>query len=193
MSQPETSDLQDRVIEGYEYDGITEFDNPCPKWLMYIFYFTLLLAIFYLGHHFGRMSSEVKRISVSVKEEEQDRAQDLEEVPVIEEAALVTLLQDPETLAAGKEIYDDKCDLCHGDAAEGLIGPNLIDDWWLHGKGTISDIAHTIRYGVAEKGMASWEGRIPEECIFQVAAYIKSLKGTSSDNPKEPEGELVEE
>jgi cytochrome c oxidase cbb3-type subunit 3 len=193
MSQQRTSELKDRVIVGYEYDGITEYDNPCPKWLMYIFYFTLLLAVFYLGHHFGRMSPEVTRTHVSVEETEQDRAQGLEEVSAIDETALAALLQDPEALAAGKEVYHDKCDLCHGDGAEGLIGPNMIDNYWLHGKGTISDIAHTIRYGVAEKGMSSWEGRITEERIFQTAAYIKSLQGTSSDNPKEPQGELIEE
>ncbi len=193
MSQQETDEFKDRVIAGYEYDGITEYDNPCPKWLLNIFYFTLFLAVFFLGHHVGRMSSEVEVAPGSVEKTEQGRAQELEAVPTIDETALVSLLQDPEALKAGKEVFDDKCALCHGDLAEGLIGPNMIDNYWLHGRGKISDIAHTIRYGVEEKGMASWEGRITDEKIYQTAAYIKSLHGTSAVNPKEPEGELVEE
>ena len=58
MSEDKTQLNEDKVIEGYEYDGITEYDNPCPVWLMYIFYFTALLAVFYTGYHFGSSSRD---------------------------------------------------------------------------------------------------------------------------------------
>ena len=56
MSEDKTPLNDDKIIEGYEYDGITELDNPCPNWLMYIFYFTAFLAVFFLGYHFGSNS-----------------------------------------------------------------------------------------------------------------------------------------
>jgi len=58
MSEDKTQRYEDKIIEGYEYDGITEYDNPCPNWLMYIFYFTALLAIFFVGYHFGSHSKD---------------------------------------------------------------------------------------------------------------------------------------
>jgi cytochrome c oxidase cbb3-type subunit III len=195
MSEDKTP-LDDNIIEGYEYDGITEFDNPCPNWLMYIFYFTVFLAVFFLGYHFGS-SSKNKIVESYVKKLKDAQSQQItaavEQVPEVSESKLVALLQEPAELASGKEIFVDKCALCHGSVGEGLIGPNLIDNYWMHGKGKISDIAISIRSGIPDKGMAPWQDRIPEKNILQIAAYVKSLKGTQSENPKEPEGELIED
>ena len=41
--------------------------------------------------------------------------------------------------------------------------------------------------------MAAWQDRIPEENILQIAAYIKSLKGTQVEDAKEPDGKLIED
>jgi cytochrome c oxidase cbb3-type subunit 3 len=186
----------DKIIEGYEYDGITEYDNPCPKWLMYIFYFTAFLAVFFLGYHFG--SGGKKEIVESYERKLQNaRTQQItaveEQVPEVSESELFALLEAPAELTSGEEIFKDKCALCHGEFGEGLIGPNLIDNYWIHGTGKISDITITIRSGIPDKGMAAWQDRIPEENILQIAAYIKSLKGTQVENAKEPDGELIED
>ncbi len=74
-----------------------------------------------------------------------------------------------------------------------MIGPNLIDNYWLHGKGKISDIAVSIRSGIPDNGMAAWADRIPEQQILHIAAYIKSVQGAIVEDAKEPDGELVEE
>ena len=117
----------------------------------------------------------------------------VEQVPEVSESELLTLLEEPTELTSGEEIFLDKCALCHGDSGEGFIGPNLTDNYWIHGKGKISDIAATIRSGVPDEGMAAWQGRFPEENILQIAAYIKSLKGTQAENAKEPDGKLIED
>ena len=121
------------------------------------------------------------------------QTQVVEQLPEVSESELVALLQKPAQLTSGEEIFVDKCALCHGEFGEGLIGPNLIDNYWMHGKGKISDIATTIRSGIQDKGMAAWKDRIPEENILQIAAYIKSLKGAQTENAKEPEGEFIED
>ena len=69
-----------------------------------------------------------------------------------------------------------------------MIGPNLVDEYWLHGGG-IQDIYHTIEAGVPEKGMISWKGILNPEQIKQVSFYIMSMRGTTPANPKAPQGE----
>ena len=163
MSEDKTKRYEDKIIEGYEYDGITEYDNPCPSWLMYIFYFTALLAIFFVGYHFGSHSKDelleayvIKLIEAQTQTETSTPTQK----PAVSESELVALLQDPAALAEGVEIFGELCALCHGDSGEGMIGPNLIDNYWLHGKGKISDIAVSIRSGIPDNGMAAWADRI---------------------------------
>lgn len=196
MSEDKTPQYEDKIIEGYEYDGITEYDNPCPPWLMYIFYFTALLAIFITGYHFGSSSKDeiLEAYATKLKEAQtQAQTQTPTQKPEISESELLALLQDPAALAEGGEIFGDQCALCHGNSAEGMIGPNLIDNYWLHGRGKIIDIVVSISYGIPDKGMAAWEDRIPKEQILHIAAYIKSMQGTEVENAKEPDGELVEE
>ncbi|GAX61833.1 cytochrome c, mono- and diheme variants [Candidatus Scalindua japonica] len=198
MSEDKTQLFEDKLLEGYEYDGITEYDNPCPKWLMYIFYFTALLAVFLTGYHFGSNSKNkiLESYAIKLKEAQTESQVSTEasiQKPEVNESELSSLLQDPDALADGREIFSDQCALCHGDSGQGMIGPNLTDNYWLHGKGKISDIAVSIRTGIPEKGMAAWEERMSEEEILHIAAYIKSIQGTKVDNAKEPDGELVEE
>ena len=53
--------------------------------------------------------------------------------------------------------FTQRCVPCHGDHAQGVIGPNLTDDYWIHGNGTLMDIYKTVvNGGVADKGMPTW-------------------------------------
>lgn len=97
---------------------------------------------------------------------------------------------DAENLDAGKQIFVARCVQCHGKFGEGNIGPNLTDDYWLHGAG-ISDIVKTVKYGVPAKGMISWRGELKPDEILKVASYVVTLHGTNPPNPKAPQGELV--
>ncbi len=196
MSEDKTQRYEDKIIEGYEYDGITEYDNPCPPWLMYIFYFTALLAVFYTGYHFGSNSKDEVLEAYAIKLEKaqaQTQTQEPLQKPEISENELLSLLDDPAALAEGGEIFGELCALCHGESGEGMIGPNLIDNYWLYGKGAIGDIAVSIRSGIPDNGMAAWADRISEEQILHTAAYIKSVQGATVEDAKEPDGELVEE
>ena len=103
----------------------------------------------------------------------------------------VEALTDAASLSAGKEIYVKNCVSCHGAAGEGGIGPNMTDDFWIHG-GDISQIAHTIKIGVPAKGMITWRGVLSPEQIQQTASYIMTLHGTNPPNAKGPQGEKHE-
>jgi cytochrome c oxidase cbb3-type subunit 3 len=93
-------------------------------------------------------------------------------------------------LEKGKVIFTANCAACHGQNGEGLVGPNLTDDYYLHGN-KVEDLVRVISKGVPEKGMIPWEASLKPAQIVEVASYIHSLHGTKPANPKEAQGELV--
>ncbi len=100
-------------------------------------------------------------------------------------------LNDAANMAVGKQIFITNCATCHGKAGEGGIGPNLTDDYYLHGRGMLN-MVKTITNGVAAKGMIAWRGILKEDQIKQAASYILSLHGTNPPNPKAPQGEKIQ-
>lgn len=101
-----------------------------------------------------------------------------------------TALTDATALATGAEIFKSKCVQCHGVGGAGGIGPNLTDDYWLHGAG-INNVLKTVKFGVPAKGMIAWRTFLSQEDILKVASYVLTLKGTNPPNPKAPQGEKV--
>ena len=87
----------------------------------------------------------------------------------------------------GKLIFEQKCAACHGTQGGGMIGPNLTDDYWLHG-GTKKEIAKTIAHGVTSKGMISWKHTLTPKQIGEVISFITSIKGINPPNAKDPQG-----
>ena len=89
----------------------------------------------------------------------------------------------------GKGIFTTNCSPCHGHLGEGVVGPNLTDDYWLHG-GSLNDIYKTIKTGYPAKGMKSWATDLSPVQIRNVASFIKTLHGTNPPNAKAPQGEM---
>ena len=102
------------------------------------------------------------------------------------------MLTAPADLSAGKTIFDANCVACHRPDAGGLVGPNLTDDYWIHGGG-IKNVFHTISEGVPQKGMITWKTQLNPKQIQEVASYVLSLHGTNPANPKPPQGDKWEE
>ncbi len=188
LSLKPLSEEKDLLME-HEFDGIQELDNPTPAWFMYLFYSTIVFAVAYLliYHVFGvgqlqyeEYKTEVVQANIAQKEYLSKQANRVDE-------NTVKLVNDPAVLASGKTVFMTTCLACHGAQAQGLVGPNLTDDYWLHG-GKITDIFKTIKYGVPAKGMPTWEKQLSAKQISDVANYVKSLHGTNPPNPKEPQG-----
>jgi cytochrome c oxidase cbb3-type subunit III len=98
----------------------------------------------------------------------------------------------PQVLANGKAIYDRECVACHAPEGQGLIGPNFTDNYWIHG-GSINDVFKTVKYGVPQKGMISWQSKLSPADMRDVSSYILTFVGTTPKNPplpKAPEGQL---
>lgn len=169
----------------HNYDGIQELDNPLPRWWVYLFYITCIFSVFYVGYYqFGS--------GLSIQETFAKDMQADQKPTTATANALAVIPEGPEWVAKGKVIFESKCTSCHGPKGEGLIGPNLTDPFWIHGKGKLSDLVAVISKGVPEKGMISWDTQLKPEEIAAAANYVHSLQGSNPANAKPPQGEKAD-
>lgn len=83
---------------------------------------------------------------------------------------------DAEAIAFGKTIYEATCTgYCHTTATASRVSrcPNLFDCEWKHGK-TDGEIYHVINVGVPNTEMVGFKGRLPDEMLWKITAYIRS-------------------
>lgn len=182
------------IILNHNYDGIRELDNHLPPWWKGLFYLSIVFAVVYLlGYHvIGNMPLQEEEYMAQMEVAEAEAQARLANMPEADiDETNVPLVEDPTALAAGKKVYLNNCSQCHKELGEGGIGPNLTDDYWLHG-GDISSIYVTIKNGVPEKGMISWEPLLSPTQMQNVSSYIYNLRGTNPPNGKDPQGELYE-
>jgi len=182
-----TDERRDKVRD-HDYDGIQEFDNQLPRWWIGTFAVTVLFGLFYwTAHHtFGALPGQHGRFEAESQEISDTQAahgvggavSDAQELAVFHDGAQV---------AAGKKIFAERCVACHGAQGQGIIGPNLTDDQWLH-SGRPSQIVATITNGVPDKGMVTWKGVLSTDEIKRAAAYIISIHGSRPSGAKAPQG-----
>jgi cytochrome c oxidase cbb3-type subunit III len=179
------------VLLDHNYDGIQELDNSLPPWWKYGFYLTIIVACIYIyRYHISNTGpSQHDEYVTEMEQGEADKAAYLTQAGNNVDENTVVLLTDAGELAAGKELFIKTCAACHLADGGGVVGPNLTDEYWLHG-GSIKDIFKTIKYGWQEKGMKSWKDDYSPKQIQQLASFVKSLKGTKPATPKAPQGEL---
>jgi cytochrome c oxidase cbb3-type subunit III len=179
----------DIMIE-HPHDGIYELDNRLPPWWVSMFYITIVFAFGYMAyyHYIYPEKNQLAEYKESVKKANILKAEIAERQANMVNENTVTALTDAPSLELGKGIYIGKCAVCHGQKGEGGIGPNMTDEYWLHG-GSIKKVFTTIKHGVPDKGMIAWEAQMSPSEIQSVSSYILTLKGTNPPNPKAPQGE----
>lgn len=180
---------KDIMLE-HEFDGITELDNPTPSWFMYLFYASIVIAVGYMFNYhvfdWGKLQEE--EYAVEMEEAKLSKKAFLAKSANLIDENTVKESTNGAVISSGQVIYNANCVACHGDKGQGLVGPNLADEYWLHG-GKINDIFKTIKYGVPEKGMIAWGKSLSPKQISEVSNFIKSLKGTNPAGAKEPQGD----
>jgi cytochrome c oxidase cbb3-type subunit 3 len=180
---------QDQLLD-HNYDGIQEYDNPLPRWWLWLFWISIVFSAFYfVFYHFGHGKLAVEAYNADMIAYYELQAQQLLALGEIQESTLLDLMEDDSMMAGGAQLYQAKCTQCHGQNGEGNIGPNLTDDYWLHG-GKLTDIYHTVTEGVPVKGMLAWKNQLGPAEILSVSAYVGSLRGSSPANAKAAQGKL---
>ena len=202
MSQPEIDPHAGVETTGHEWDGLKELDNPLPRWWLFLFYGTILVAIVYwilmpswpglTGYSKGLLH-ESDRARV-VKELDALNRQRGQESLMLQSASLEQIEKDPKlqayALAVGQSIFGDNCATCHGVAGTGGPGyPNLRDDVWLWG-GSLEDIQRTITYGVRSDDPHTRFSKMPSfgrdqllqpAQINDLTEYVVRLSGRKAD------------
>ncbi|MFA5504839.1 MAG: cbb3-type cytochrome c oxidase N-terminal domain-containing protein [Vulcanimicrobiota bacterium] len=164
----------------HEFDGIQEYDNPIPTWLGALFVITIVWGIGYALYYpslpnfsgFSGWSAE-QQYDAQMETEEARYAPLREEAEEKALEALASLSEDQATVQAGREVYTFYCAACHGDNAEGKVGPSLTDEEWLYGNEP-KDILTSIREG-RPKGMPQWKSQLKDDEVKSVAVYVMSL------------------
>lgn len=180
---------QDIMLD-HDYDGIKELDNSLPPWWKYGFYLTIVVAFVYIWYYHagGNGPSSHDEFVAEVEAGERAKAAYLAKSANNVDENTVTLV-DATGIAAGQKLFQSNCAACHAADGGGGVGPNLTDEYWLHG-GSLSDVFKSIKYGWTDKGMKSWKDDFSPSQIAQLASYIRSIKGAATAAPKEKQGEL---
>lgn len=186
-------ETEHELLLDHDYDGIRELDSKIPPWFLWLFYMSIFFAVVYMldYHVFNSSPLQDEEYQLQVEQANIERAALINSGAFLNEES-VTLLTDAGSLDAGKQIFATNCVACHSADGGGLVGPNLTDDYWIHGGG-IKNVFKVIKYGVVAKGMISWQSQLNPKQMQDVSSYIISLHGTTPANPKAPEGTIWKE
>ncbi|MFA7330043.1 MAG: cbb3-type cytochrome c oxidase N-terminal domain-containing protein [Candidatus Delongbacteria bacterium] len=187
MSEQKPNEMLD-----HNYDGIQEYDNPLPTWWVWIFWATIVFSLVYFIYYHILMGPTMHDEYAAEVESWDARMAELIP-PTASEGDLQAILADPAKVQAGGAVFAAKCLPCHAADGGGMVGlgPNMTDNYWKNGDGSLSAIQKVVISGVTGTAMQAWEQQLKPDELVNVVAFVKSLQGTTPANPKEPEGQLV--
>ena len=174
---------KDPLLLPHEVDGIRELDNNLPTWWVWLFYLTIIYSVGYLAYYHVLKQGDLQAAEY---EKEWKTGEAIKSAAIQKfESTLASLepSKDKQVLNQGLVVYTTYCAPCHRPDGGGLVGPNLCDDYWIHGSNYVDNLKVIIN-GVPEKGMLTWRGVLKPSEITSVASYIFTLRGTSPPNPK---------
>ncbi|MCV2218623.1 cytochrome-c oxidase, cbb3-type subunit III [Thauera sp. Sel9] len=177
-------------LHGHVWDEtIAEYNNPLPRWWMYLFWLTIIFAVTYLAIYPGFGNVNQHRGQWAQYDAEMVKAEE-RYGPIFakyREMDVLAVAADPEANAMGKRLFLTYCAQCHGSAAQGNKGfPNLTDDEWQWG-GDPETIKATITGG--RMGIMTPFGPIlGAEGVKDVANYVRSLSGLAHDSLRAQRG-----
>jgi cytochrome c oxidase cbb3-type subunit 3 len=179
----------------HEYDGIQELDNSLPGWWLGLFYLCIAFAVVYFGYYVLGGGPTLTQEYLAEKanwQQLQSKTAAPSSGGALDDAGLIALAKNAARVKSGQSVYMGKCLACHGKEGQGGIGPNLVDDHWIHG-GKPTQIVKVITDGVNDKGMPPWGPQLKPEEIQDLFAFIRSIRGTHPAGAKAPQGEVYKE
>ena len=181
------------ILLDHDYDGIKELDNNLPPWWKYGFYLTIFIGVVYLTNFHLLGTGDLQKTEyekslalakAEIEEYMKTAANNVDETNVKQLGV--------DDIEKGKELFITTCATCHGKNGQGTVGPNLTDEYWIHGGG-LADIFKSVKYGWVDKGMKAWKEDLSALQIAQITSFIRTLKGTNPDGAKAAQGDLYKE
>jgi len=180
---------------GHVWDeDLAEYNNPLPRWWIWMFYITIVFSLGYLWVYpgLGSYAGAWKWSSAGQYQQEMKEAEDTYG-PIYQKFAsqdLKEVAASPEAQAIGQKLFVNHCAQCHATDAGGSRGfPNLTDRDWLWG-GEPDAIKASIlngRTGVMPPLGAALGG----EGAKDTANYVRSLSGLTSDSIRSSRGKAL--
>ena len=198
---------------GHSWDGIEEFNNPLPRWWLWIFYATIIWAVIYsvaypawplLTRATPGVLGHSTRADVAAEIARFDDANGPIKARLIE-ADLAAVTADADLMGyamnAGAAVFRTNCAQCHGAGAAGVQAagyPNLLDDDWLWG-GTVEEIAYTVRHGIRNTAdpdahfsqMPAFAEILEPAQIDAVVQHVRAISGQEHDAGQAAEGAVL--
>ena len=172
-------------------DNLEEYNNPLPKWWMWMFVLTLAFGVAYFVLYPGLGKWQGIRGWTSVGQYKAERAEaEAKYQPLYDQYLkqdVKTVAGDKQAQEMGKRLFLTYCMQCHGADARGAKGfPNLTDNDWLYG-GSPENITQTIMEG-RHGQMPAFGAAFGEEKVKDVANYVMSLSGKKHDADRATRG-----
>ena len=172
----------DEETVGHVWDGdLEEWNNPLPRWWLYLFFLTIFWGLGYLVAFpgLGGFQGLIGWSSTDQYEQEIAAARERYEPIYAEYAAMDwdALTRHPEALELGASLYASYCTTCHGSDASGAKGfPNLADDNWQWGSSE-QQIVATITNGRVAVMPVLTPALGGDEGVANMVTYVRSLSG----------------
>jgi cytochrome c oxidase cbb3-type subunit III len=181
-------------VMGHVWDeNLQEYNNPLPRWWMWLFWITLVFAFVYLALYpgLGSYAGLLKWSSVGQYDLEMAKAKEKYDPIYAKYVAMdiPAVAGDPQAREMGQRLFLNYCAQCHASDARGGRGfPNLTDKDWLYG-GSPEAITASITNG--RQGLMPPWPQLGDEAIKNVANYVLSLSGRTHDSLRAAQGKEV--
>jgi cytochrome c oxidase cbb3-type subunit 3 len=194
-SRPKTSDekIGGGADTGHVWDeDLREYNNPLPKWWLWLFYVTVVFGLLYLvlypglGNFAGLKSwtqeAQYEQEKAAVEARASELLAPLAALPVGD------LVDNEQAIATAHNLFQQNCAQCHGSDGGGARGfPNLANADWQWG-GDADAVVTTIANG-RTAAMPPWGAVLGDDGVAEVVAYVQQLSGQPSDATQATAGE----
>jgi cytochrome c oxidase cbb3-type subunit III len=171
---------------GHVWDkDLREYNNPLPKWWLWLFYITIAFGLLYLALYPGLGNfGGVKGWSQAKQYEEEKAAVEAKAQAILAPLAALPvpeLVKNEQAMKTARNLYLQNCAQCHGSDGGGARGfPNLANSDWQWG-GDPDTVVATITNGRVAQGMMAWGPVLGEQGVDEVVAYIQQISGQPHD------------
>lgn len=179
---------------GHVWDGdLKEYNNPLPRWWLWLFYGTVAFSVIYLILYpgLGNFQGVLGWSQTGQYQEEVARIEERQQVffARFDEMSIPELARDGDAMSAAANIFGNRCAMCHGSDGRGAYSfPNLTDGAWLWG-GDENAILTSIKEGRSGMMPPMGDAIGGERGVARMVEYVRKLAGLDHDAAMAAEAE----